>query len=274
MRYKPFFSIVTPTYNRGKIIENAIKSVLNQNFQNWELIIVDDGSTDNTTQVIKKYLSDKRIKYIKLSRNYGVNYARNKAIQLAKGKFLLPLDSDNHLLEGALEEIYKEITQINHDLLFFRIKTASGKLIYTPTEGFIEARKYICEKVKGEFFPVCKVTILKRHPFLEDINGGEGITWKKIAKKLEKIYFSPKQVLLYNDLSKDRLSGRNCNYNRAYKIYLKELQVFGKYYFLHCPILLFKKLIRHLLLYKFLSILTKNKSIKDIICNTIKRNEK
>jgi glycosyltransferase involved in cell wall biosynthesis len=271
MSRKPFFSIVIPTYNRSNIIENAIKSVLKQNFQNWELIIVDDGSTDNTTQVIKKYLNDKRIKYIKLSKNYGVNYARNKAIQIAKGKYFLPLDSDNQLLDGALNEIYKEIKKIKWSLLFFRVKTTSGRLIYTPTKGFIESNKYICEEVKGEFFPVCKVVLLKKHPFLEDINGGEGITWKEIAKQLKRVYFSSKEVLLYNDLSEDRLSGRNCDYTRAYKIYLKELQFFGKYYFLHCPILFLKKLIRYLLVYKILSILIKSRSIKEIICSTIKK---
>ena len=66
---KPFFSIVMATYNRAYCIENAINSVLKQDFKDWELIIVDDGSTDNTEEVVKKYLDDKRIKYIKLKKN-------------------------------------------------------------------------------------------------------------------------------------------------------------------------------------------------------------
>ena len=105
----PFFSIITPTFNRGHILPRAIKSVLNQTFKDWELIIVDDGSTDNTSEIVKEFLRDKRIKYIKLERNQGVGKARNKGIELSTGKFIIPLDSDDVLLENALEEIYKEI---------------------------------------------------------------------------------------------------------------------------------------------------------------------
>ena len=60
----PLFSIVIPTYNREKFIIFAIQSVIDQTFENWELIIVDDGSTDNTKEIIQDYLSDTRIKYV------------------------------------------------------------------------------------------------------------------------------------------------------------------------------------------------------------------
>jgi glycosyltransferase involved in cell wall biosynthesis len=56
-------SIIIPTYNRAWCIENAIKSVINQNYDNWELIIIDDGSTDNTKKIVKKYLENNKIKY-------------------------------------------------------------------------------------------------------------------------------------------------------------------------------------------------------------------
>ena len=83
----PFFSIIMATYNRGHCISRAIDSVLAQSFKEWELIIVDDGSSDNTEEIVKKY-NDKRIKYIKLSKNSGVNVARNRGYKEAKGEYL------------------------------------------------------------------------------------------------------------------------------------------------------------------------------------------
>ena len=75
------FSIITPTYNRANLIERAIKSILNQSYQNFEMIIVDDGSTDNTDEIVSKYLYDTRIRYVKATQNGGVNKARNIGIR-------------------------------------------------------------------------------------------------------------------------------------------------------------------------------------------------
>jgi len=264
---KPMFSIIMATYNRGFIIDKAIKSVLEQDFKNWELIIIDDGSTDNTFEIVKPFLKDKRIRYIKLPTNKGVNYARNRGLKVATGSYYLPLDSDNQLLKGALKEISEEIERKYTDLYFFRVKTMSGKIISTPVEGFLEAKNFVCEKVKGEYLPVCKLSVLKKYSFIESINGGEGIIWKKISLQVQKIYFSPKEVLLYNDLLSDRLSGRNCKYYNTLKMYLREIKEFWKYYIVNCPILLLNKIFRRLIVYFVLSILIKNKKIKHFLCS-------
>ena len=77
-------SIITPTYNCGNFIAETIESVLKQSYQNWEMIIVDDCSTDDTEEIVTKYvLHDNRIKYYKLERNSGAAIARNKAMELA-----------------------------------------------------------------------------------------------------------------------------------------------------------------------------------------------
>ena len=73
---KDLISVIIPTYNRDKLIKDSVNSVLNQTYDNIEVIIVDDGSTDKTEKVIKK-IKDKRIKYIKLDKNYGSAYAKN-----------------------------------------------------------------------------------------------------------------------------------------------------------------------------------------------------
>ena len=88
-------SIIMPTYKCGQFIERSIKSVQTQTYQNWELIIVDDCSKDNTDEVVGKYLSDARIKYIKNEKNSGAAVSRNRALKEAKGRWIAFLDSDD-----------------------------------------------------------------------------------------------------------------------------------------------------------------------------------
>ena len=87
-------SIIMPSYNTEKYIADSIESVLNQTYKNWELIIVDDCSTDGTDEIVRRF-KDKRIKYIKNKRNYGAAVSRNKALKVAKGKWIAFLDSDD-----------------------------------------------------------------------------------------------------------------------------------------------------------------------------------
>lgn len=88
-------SIIMPSYNTGRFISETIESVLAQSYSNWELIIVDDCSTDNTDDVVVKYLSDDRIRYIKNETNSGAAVSRNRALREAKGKWIAFLDSDD-----------------------------------------------------------------------------------------------------------------------------------------------------------------------------------
>src|SRR5436305_1747451 len=88
-------SVIVPTFNRAYCIRRTIDSVLNQTYPNWELVIVDDGSTDNTAQLIATdYAHDTRIKYFH-QQNQGVTAARNKGISLAQGDYVAFLDSDD-----------------------------------------------------------------------------------------------------------------------------------------------------------------------------------
>lgn len=97
-------SIITPTYNCGKFIEETIKSVLKQSYENWEMIIVDDCSTDNTKEVVEKYSNnDSRIKYFLLDKNSGAAVTRTKAMELANGNYIAFLDSDDLWMEDKLK---------------------------------------------------------------------------------------------------------------------------------------------------------------------------
>ncbi|MGM0440987.1 MAG: glycosyltransferase family 2 protein [Elusimicrobiota bacterium] len=103
----PYFSVVIPTYNRREFLSKAVESVLEQTFKDFELIVVDDGSTDGTERLIKKY-PDKRITYL-YQENRGVSRARNRGIKEAAGKYIAFLDSDDWWLEEKLEITRKAI---------------------------------------------------------------------------------------------------------------------------------------------------------------------
>jgi glycosyltransferase involved in cell wall biosynthesis len=103
MEKGPLVSVIIPTYNRVHLVGRAIRSVLEQSYQNFELIIVDDGSTDETEALLRMFQEkDLRIKCIKHGRNEGGSAARNAGIKQAKGKFLVFLDSDDEWLPGKL----------------------------------------------------------------------------------------------------------------------------------------------------------------------------
>ena len=101
---QPLVSVVIPTYNRANKIVKAIKSVQDQTFENWEIIVVDDGSQDKTCEVIEQILNkDQRIRLIRHQKNKGAQAARNIGIKAAKGEWIAFLDSDDQWLPESLE---------------------------------------------------------------------------------------------------------------------------------------------------------------------------
>ena len=105
---KTVLSICIPTYNRSHILPRAIQSILKQRFEDWELIIVDDGSTDDTENIVEEFLKDSRIKYVK-QQNKGVCAARNLGAEIANGTYLVFLDSDDSVSAEWLYDFYNEI---------------------------------------------------------------------------------------------------------------------------------------------------------------------
>lgn len=97
-------SIIMPSYNTAEYIAETVQSVIAQIYQNWELIIVDDCSTDDTDEVIKPFLADGRIRYFKNEKNSGAAVSRNRALREAKGKWIAFLDSDDLWLPEKLEK--------------------------------------------------------------------------------------------------------------------------------------------------------------------------
>jgi len=113
----PEVSVILPTYNRIKTLSRAIESVLNQSFRDLELIVVDDGSTDDTEHYLKDIMhSDKRVKYLKMQTNSGVSKARNTGILAATGRYIAFQDSDDEWLEGKLMKQVHAIKALPEDV--------------------------------------------------------------------------------------------------------------------------------------------------------------
>lgn len=103
----PTISIHMCTYNRAHFIKQAIDSVLSQTFTDFELLILDDASTDNTKEVILPYLTDPRIRYITNEHNLGITKNRNKALSLSRGTYIAVLDSDDYWID--IHKLQKQI---------------------------------------------------------------------------------------------------------------------------------------------------------------------
>lgn len=110
-----YVSIIIPTYNRAHLISRAIDSVCRQTHSYWELIVVDDGSTDGTQAMVEEYQKkDARIRYVKLPQNQGVSHARNHGVWEAKYDWIAFLDSDDEWYEEKLE---KQLTQMDKEAM-------------------------------------------------------------------------------------------------------------------------------------------------------------
>lgn len=119
-KLSPKFSIIIPVYNVEFYLRECIDSVLLQDFQDYEIICVNDGSTDNSLEILKSF-SDSRIKIIN-QENQGLSCARNSGLDIALGQYVWFIDSDDKIAENSLSELNKLIDQKPYDLIFFNAK--------------------------------------------------------------------------------------------------------------------------------------------------------
>lgn len=111
----PLVSVIIPTYNRAEMVARATRSVVAQTFPDWELIVVDDGSTDNTEAVVNSF-ADRRVVYLRREKNGGVNAARNSGISAARGRYVSFLDSDDEYLPGKLGRQVDLLSKRDHEV--------------------------------------------------------------------------------------------------------------------------------------------------------------
>ena len=195
------FSIVIATYNRAQFIERAIDSVFEQTYANWELIVIDDGSQDNTKVKVLSY-QDNRIKY-QYQDNKGRSEARNLGIELSTGQYISFLDDDDYLLSEYLQEFYTEISNRNFTVAAFmcdqREINKQGKTLEAQKKDFNEnnSAKFIL-KYANNIQPLCiSKEILNEEKFDSKYEIGEDFhLLYRIALKYA-IYYFPKTLCVY-----------------------------------------------------------------------------
>jgi len=161
MSTKPLVSIILPTYNRAQVIERAVKSILSQTYSNFELFIIDDGSIDNTVDIISSF-KDERINCIKSKDNSGQVVARNMGLKQIKGKYIAFLDSDDEWYKNYLKRQIDVLSGLDDDygLVYCKCRRLAGNNI-----SYIPSRVIREEEVKfellGENFTTLQGVLLK-----------------------------------------------------------------------------------------------------------------
>jgi teichuronic acid biosynthesis glycosyltransferase TuaG len=181
-------SVITPLYNGSLFISQAIESVLKQTYDNWEMIIIDDCSTDDSVNIVDKYIqNDSRIKLIKFNKNKGPALARNSGIKIAKGRYIAFLDSDDVWVDKKLQVqidymhkhdlfiTYSSYYLIDINTKVFGIRCANECINYTDMLKFNQIGNLtgIYDSLKiGKFY-------------MENISHEDYTLWLKIIKKTE-----------------------------------------------------------------------------------------
>ena len=198
----PFFSIIIPSFNRARYLSAAINSILNQEFNDWECIVVDDGSTDNTQEVISSF-TDSRVRYY-YKQNEERSIARNFGIKNAVGQYICFLDSDDEYYPYHLKTLYDTI--INKDFpvaMFYTgiVENRDGKLVY---RDFYDEKKfknpifYIWENFLLINSVCLHRNILEEHKFPEKFNVWEDThLWLRIAAQYS-FYQIPENTTVWN----------------------------------------------------------------------------
>lgn len=208
----PTISVVMPCYNRQEYVVDAIESILNQTYTNFEFIIIDDCSTDNTYEIVKKYAEiDKRIIALQNEENKGIVYTLNRGFGLARGKYIVRMDDDDISLPQRFQK-QVEYMEINPDIIIL------GSFIEVFTERFKEGHSWVCEddpeilSILINFFnPMCHPSVIIRKEFLTSYNlkykeeyrhAEEYFLWVEILKYGGKIGNIPEVLLKYRGHSK------------------------------------------------------------------------
>ena len=196
-------SVILPVFNGEKYIEKSIESVLAQTFTDFELIIVNDGSTDDSLDIINSF-TDERIKLINQS-NQGPGAARNNALKIASGEYIMYLDSDDWFCPDAFDVAYSEISKFNADFTFFKMINFDGDRYYENDwfelktfDSSFENRAFSPRETPGSIFDLSVGVCQKiySHEFLKRIN----------AQFPEGIFFEDMPFFYYVYLKAEKIS--------------------------------------------------------------------
>ncbi|PIE50797.1 MAG: glycosyl transferase [Flavobacteriales bacterium] len=246
---KDLVSIITPSYNSSDFIEDTINAVLSQTYQNWEMIIVDDCSTDHSVEIIQKYIAqDTRIKLVQNQENKGAAEARNKALSLVKGRFIAFLDSDDLWLPHKLEEQLAFMKKHHYPISFtaYRLIDEQGKDMQksVQTIPFVDYNGYMKNTIIGMSTSMIDRNIVEPFKFINLRTRQDTYLWISLLKKGYKAYGLNQVLAIYrvreNSISANKFQAAR----RVWHLYygLEKLNFFRAfYYFCHYAYNAFKK---------------------------------
>jgi glycosyltransferase involved in cell wall biosynthesis len=214
----PKVSIIIATYNRANTLSRAVDSVVKQELTDWELIIVDDGSTDNSRAIIESYVgNDIRIRAAYHERNLHVHAAKNTGFNLMRGEWFTTLDSDDEMVPTALSTMLMAAGTLGRD-----VDAIECNCLDTTT-GMFSGRgldrdqwldfKTQATKCTGGFWGITKRSMLGSTRFNPQLRGGaESVLWWKIGKDAKR-YYIHKALLVYHTEGTDRITTGNSSLN-------------------------------------------------------------
>lgn len=230
----PKVSVIVPAYNSEEFIAQTLDSVLAQTYSNWECIIVDDGSTDNTAKIVNEYCQkDGRFRYY-YQQNSGPSAARNHAVAYSSGEYLLPVDSDNYISDTYMEKAIERFNNFPETALVYGLSEKFG-----DETGLIELPDYSYEKMLLINNHIDNCAMYRRSDFdrvggyrLNMIHGLEDWDfWVALLSPDSVVYKIPEVVLYYRvrGNSRNRLDPQMVKHLRKL-IYLNNVQKYDKYF--------------------------------------------
>ncbi|NBU81813.1 MAG: glycosyltransferase family 2 protein [Flavobacteriaceae bacterium] len=221
-------SIITPTYNSEKFISATIQSVQNQTYSNWELIIIDDCSSDNTVEIINNKIKlDSRIKLHSLNENKGTGVARNLGITVSKGSYISFLDSDDLWKPNKLErqlDFMKE-NNLAFTFSFYECIDESGISLNIRKEAPSPTtynKLFFCNYI-GNSTVIYNVEILGKIPINQIRKRQDWMLWLTIVKKIKLAQPLPEVLAYYrarkNSISSSKMELLKYNFNVYYKFH-------------------------------------------------------
>jgi GalNAc5-diNAcBac-PP-undecaprenol beta-1,3-glucosyltransferase len=204
----PLVSIIMTTYNRSKLLVRAVDSVLNQSYKNIDLIIVDDGSTDDTSEVLKKY-TDSRIRVFKHEVNRGATSAKNTGLKQITGEWFTTFDSDDEMVPEAIETLMNiplyfdtEVTSVTANGWEPISNTFTGKGL--DKDCYLNGNE-IMLRCTGDFWGIVKTDLLHNESFNEKLIGCESTLWYKLGERA-KGYYVHKALIIIHVEGNDRIT--------------------------------------------------------------------
>jgi glycosyltransferase involved in cell wall biosynthesis len=205
---KPLVSVIIPTFNRAKTIARTIDSILLQTYDNLEIIIVEDGSKDETMSILGQF-NDKRLTVICHDVNKGVTAAKNTGLNNMHGEWFTILDSDDEIVPEALETMMRiplekdtTVNAISCNCIDTYTGNFTGKgLVFDQYVDFIK----LIQDCRGEYWGLTKTELLLNDRFNERLAGYEGTLWLKINERAKRFYIH-KALRIYHTEGDDRVS--------------------------------------------------------------------